>query len=163
MLKQLSFMLFGVMMTFGAHAAIDTYDFKSVDEEQQFRELTNQLRCPKCQNNSIADSNAPIATDMRAKVYELMEQGKSRQDIVNYMVDRYGNFVTYEPPVTPATIILWVIPALCVVIGGGAVIMLARRRKGAASGGEPEVLSSDEKKRLQQLLSDENNAKGRKS
>ncbi|GKX51689.1 cytochrome c-type biogenesis protein [Budvicia aquatica] len=163
MLKQLSFMLFGVMMAFGAHAAIDTYDFKSVDEEQQFRELTNQLRCPKCQNNSIADSNAPIATDMRAKVYELMEQGKSRQDIVNYMVDRYGNFVTYEPPVTPATIILWVIPALCVVIGGGAVIMLARRRKGAASGGEPEVLSSDEKKRLQQLLSDENNAKGRKS
>ena len=156
-------LIFGLMLSWSLFAAIDTYTFKSEAQEHQYRELTEQLRCPKCQNNSIADSNAPIATDMRAKVYELMEQGKSRQDIVNYMVDRYGNFVTYEPPVTPATIILWVIPALCVVIGGGAVIMLARRRKGAASGGEPEVLSSDEKKRLQQLLSDENNAKGRKS
>lgn len=162
MFKRLSFILIGMAMTFVGHAAIDTYNFKSVDEEQQFRELTNQLRCPKCQNNSIADSNAPIATDMRAKVFELMEKGQSRQEIITYMVDRYGNFVTYEPPVTPATIILWVIPALCVVIGGGAVIMLARRRKETAPDSESGALSLEEKKRLQQLLSDENSAKGRK-
>lgn len=162
MLKRISFILFGLMMTFVAHATIDTYNFKSVEEEQQFRELTGQLRCPKCQNNSIADSNAPIATDMREKVYELMEQGQSRQDIINYMVDRYGNFVTYEPPITPATIFLWLVPVLCVVIGAAAIVMLSRRRKVSASGAESESLSEQEKARLQQLLSDKTGAKGRK-
>ncbi|WP_159567134.1 cytochrome c-type biogenesis protein [Budvicia diplopodorum] len=162
MLKRLSFMLFGMAVTFATHAAIDTYNFKSVDEEQQFRELTNQLRCPKCQNNSIADSNAPIATDMRAKVFELMEKGQSRQEIITYMVDRYGNFVTYEPPVTPATLILWVIPALFVVVGGGAVMMLARRRRDTASQSVSGALSQEEKARLLTLLSDKTSAKGRK-
>ncbi|GKX62253.1 cytochrome c biogenesis protein [Pragia fontium] len=163
MLKRISFILFGMALTFIAHATIDTYDFKSVEEEQQFRELTGQLRCPKCQNNSIADSNAPIATDMREKVYQLMEQGKSRQEIINYMVDRYGNFVTYEPPLTPATIILWLIPALCVVSGAVAIVMLSRRHKRAVSDATPDALSAEEQKRLQQLLSDEHSAKGRKS
>ncbi|AWH87865.1 cytochrome c-type biogenesis protein [Limnobaculum parvum] len=163
MFKRISFILFGLVVTFFAHAAIDTYNFKSVEEEQQFRELTGQLRCPKCQNNSIADSNAPIATDMREKVYELMEQGQSRQDIINYMVARYGNFVTYEPPVTPATIFLWLVPVLCVVIGAGAIVMLSRRRKVSASWAEPETLSEQEKARLQQLLNDKTDAKGRKT
>lgn len=161
MFRRLSCILIGMTITFVAHTAIDTYNFKSIQEEQQFRELTNQLRCPKCQNNSIADSNAPIAADMRAKVFELMEKGQSRQEIITYMVDRYGNFVTYEPPVTPATIILWVIPALFVVIGIGAIIMLGLRRKEIALDGESSALSLAEKKRLQQLLSDENSSKGR--
>ena len=86
-----------------ALATIDVMQFKDEAQEQQFRQLTEQLRCPKCQNNSIADSNAMIAADMRLKVYELMKQGQSRQQIIDYMVARYGNFVTYEPPVTPST------------------------------------------------------------
>lgn len=161
MFKQLSLVLISMILAFAAHATIDTYNFKSVEEEQKFRELTGQLRCPKCQNNSIADSNAPIATDMREKVYELMEQGKSRQDIINYMVDRYGNFVTYEPPVTPATIILWLVPALCVFFGAAAIVMLSRRRKNR---GIEEVtsLSAEEEMRLQQLLSNKNSDKGGK-
>ncbi|MDR0806743.1 MAG: cytochrome c-type biogenesis protein CcmH [Enterobacteriaceae bacterium] len=162
-------------LAFAAHAVIDTYNFKSVAEEQQFRELTGKLRCPKCQNNSIADSNAPIATDMRAKVYEMMEQGQSQQEIINYMVARYGNFVTYEPPLTPVTMILWLIPVLCVVFGAAAIVMLSRRRKSSANGtAETETLSTEEQKRLQQLLSassdnnsknshsSKNSAKGRK-
>ena len=160
MFKRLSFILIGMMLAFAAHATIDIYNFKSVEEEQQFRELTGQLRCPKCQNNSIADSNAPIATDMREKVYELMEQGQSRQDIINYMIDRYGNFVTYEPPVTPATIILWLIPALCVVFGTGAIIMLSRHRKSSRIAEETISLSDEEEKRLQQLLGSKNSDKG---
>lgn len=163
MLKQLSFMLFGVMMTFGAHAAIDTYDFKSVDEEQQFRELTNQLRCPKCQNNSIADSNAIIATDMRAKVYELMQQGYSKQQVIDYMVDRYGNFVTYQPPVNAATIILWAGPVLFLLMGGLFIVRLSRRKTSLVS--KPDQLAKTDSQRLQRLLNDSdiNNKSGKKS
>ncbi|UZG98083.1 cytochrome c-type biogenesis protein CcmH, partial [Salmonella enterica subsp. enterica] len=86
-----------------ARATTDVMPFKDEAQEQQFRQLTEQLRCPKCQNNSIADSNAMIATDMRRRVYDLMQEGKSRQEIIDYMVARYGNFVTYDPPLTPLT------------------------------------------------------------
>lgn len=85
-----------------ALATIDVMQFKDEAQEQQFRQLTEQLRCPKCQNNSIADSNSMIATDLRQKVYELMQEGKSQKEIVDYMVARYGNFVTYDPPVDAA-------------------------------------------------------------
>ena len=93
-----------------ALATIDVMQFKDEAQEQQFRQLTEQLRCPKCQNNSIADSNSMIATDLRQKVYELMQEGKSQKEIVDYMVARYGNFVTYDPPLTPLTVLLWVMP-----------------------------------------------------
>ena len=86
--------LLGVLMLVisgSSLAAIDVMQFKDEAQEQQFRQLTEQLRCPKCQNNSIADSNSMIATDLRQKVYELMQEGKSKQEIVDYMVARYGN------------------------------------------------------------------------
>ena len=132
-----------------ALATIDVMQFKDEAQEQQFRQLTEQLRCPKCQNNSIADSNAIIAADMRAKVYELMQQGNSKQQIIDYMVARYGNFVTYEPPVTAATLILWVGPALFVLIGTAVVVLRARRRV------EKETpLSAQEQQRLHHLLAE---------
>ncbi|VEB52142.1 cytochrome c-type biogenesis protein H1 [Salmonella enterica subsp. enterica] len=93
-----------------------------------FRQLTEQLRCPKCQNNSIADSNAMIATDMRRRVYDLMQEGKSRQEIIDYMVARYGNFVTYDPPLTPLTVLLWVLPLAAIVAGGWIIVARTRRR-----------------------------------
>lgn len=141
--------MLGILLSWSAAAAIDTYQFKTVEQEQQYRELTEQLRCPKCQNNSIADSNAIIAADMRNKVYELMMQGQSKQQVVDYMVARYGNFVTYEPPVTPATLILWVGPLLFVLIGGAVVIMRTRRRQADVG---HENFSEQERKRLAALL-----------
>ena len=101
-----------------ALATIDVMQFKDEAQEQQFRQLTEQLRCPKCQNNSIADSNSMIATDLRQKVYELMQEGKSQKEIVDYMVARYGNFVTYDPPLTPLTVLLWVMPVVAIGLGG---------------------------------------------
>ncbi|NBA69713.1 cytochrome c biogenesis protein CcmH, partial [Salmonella enterica subsp. arizonae serovar 41:z4,z23:-] len=102
--------------------------FKDEAQEQQFRQLTEQLRCPKCQNNSIADSGSMIATDLRQKVYELIQEGKSNKEIVDYMVARYGNFVTYDPPLTPLTILLWVLPAAAVGAGGWIIFARSRRR-----------------------------------
>ncbi|HFS5793142.1 TPA: cytochrome c-type biogenesis protein [Citrobacter werkmanii] len=143
--------LLTALLSFQALAAIDTYPFKNEAQEQQFRHLTAQLRCPKCQNNSIADSNSMIAADMRKKVWQLMEEGQSNQQITDYMVARYGNFVTYEPPVTLATLILWLLPA-CFVLGGALVIFRLSRRPRAAQEME---LSPHEQVRLQALL-DEN-------
>ncbi|BBV31390.1 cytochrome c-type biogenesis protein CcmH [Citrobacter cronae] len=143
--------LLTALLSFQALAAIDTYPFKNEAQEQQFRQLTAQLRCPKCQNNSIADSNSMIAADMRKKVWQLMEEGQSNQQITDYMVARYGNFVTYEPPVTLATLILWLLPA-CFVLGGALVIFRLSRRPRAARETE---LSPHEQARLQALL-DEN-------
>ncbi|MBE0005086.1 cytochrome c-type biogenesis protein CcmH [Citrobacter freundii] len=111
-----------------ALATIDVMQFKDEAQEQQFRQLTEQLRCPKCQNNSIADSNSMIATDLRQKVYELMQEGKSQKEIVDYMVARYGNFVTYDPPLTPLTVLLWVMPVVAIVLGGWIIFARTRRR-----------------------------------
>ena len=108
-----------------ALATIDVMQFKDEAQEQQFRQLTEQLRCPKCQNNSIADSNSMIATDLRQKVYELMQEGKSQKEIVDYMVARYGNFVTYDPPLT---VLLWVMPVVAIGLGGWIIFARTRRR-----------------------------------
>lgn len=123
--------LLGVLMLIvsgSALAAIDVMPFKDEAQEQRFRQLTEQLRCPKCQNNSIADSSSMIATDLRQKVYELMQEGKSKQEIIDYMVARYGNFVTYDPPLTPLTILLWVLPVAAVATGGWIIFARSHRR-----------------------------------
>lgn len=149
MMRILTFVA-ALLLSCSVLAAIDTYQFKDEAQEQQFRELTAQLRCPKCQNNSIADSNAMIASDMRQKVYELQQQGQSSRQIIDYMVARYGHFVTYEPPVTPGTIVLWLLPALFII--GGIIVVVRRTRKGAGSPTEP--LDDLQQQRLRQLLSE---------
>ena len=116
--------LLGVLMLMisgSALATIDVLQFKDEAQEQQFRQLTEELRCPKCQNNSIADSNSMIATDLRQKVYELMQEGKSKKEIVDYIV-------TYDPPLTPLTVLLWVLPVVAIGIGGWVIYARSRRR-----------------------------------
>ncbi|MEG3134963.1 cytochrome c-type biogenesis protein [Rouxiella sp. T17] len=144
-MKILSLFL-GLILSFSVFAAIDTYQFTSPQQEQQYRQLTEQLRCPKCQNTNIAASDSIIAADMRTKVYQLLNEGQSSKQIIDYMVARYGNFVTYEPPVTPSTLILWVGPALFVLVGALVIILRARRRQTG------EQMSSQEQLRLAQLL-----------
>ena len=142
-------------------AAIDALQFKSSQQEDDYHSLTQELRCPQCQNNNIADSNATIAVDMRAKVFELLNEGKNKDEIVDYMVQRYGNFVTYNPPITPATVLLWVLP-LCLLLFGGIAI-LRRKPKYVAQHNQSAVentpvsencLSAEEEKRLQTLLNE---------
>lgn len=140
-------------------AAIDAFNFSSAQQENDYHTLTNELRCPQCQNNNIADSNATIAIDMRAKVFELLQEGKTKQDVVSYMVERYGNFVTYNPPITVATILLWILPALLICFGLAFVF----RQKGktliknssqdiSTENSTVENLSDEQQKRLKALL-----------
>lgn len=145
-MRVLSF-LGALLLSFSVLASSEVLRFDNDAQEQQFRELTMQLRCPKCQNNSIADSNSMIASDMRQKVYELMQQGQTKEQVVDYMVDRYGYFVTYEPPITPFTILLWLLPALFLAAGAWMIIRRARCIRSAK-----EPMSEQDKKRLQTLL-----------
>ena len=145
-MRVLSF-LGALLLSFSVLASSEVLRFDNDVQEQQFRELTMQLRCPKCQNNSIADSNSMIASDMRQKVYELMQQGQTKEQVVDYMVDRYGYFVTYEPPITPFTILLWLLPALFLAAGAWMIIRRARRIRSVK-----EPMSEQDKKRLQTLL-----------
>lgn len=115
---------------------------------ERYQELTEKLRCPKCQNQSIAGSNSPIADDMRNKTYELLHLGYSDDQIVNYMVDRYTEFVIYQPRLNWGTAWLWLGPVLALMFGAVLVTWLARR----SGAGKSDELSDDDRKRLQTLL-----------
>lgn len=141
-------------LVFSVQSAIEVYEFDNPQQEQQFKELSNTLRCPKCQNNTIADSNAALAQDLRNKVYEMTKQGKSEQDIVDYMIARYGNFVTYNPPLTLATSILWLGPLSVVFLGFGFIVLRSKRRK-ASTAQSDEVWDAEKEERLNQLLAED--------
>ncbi|MDN2662869.1 cytochrome c-type biogenesis protein CcmH [Psychromonas sp. 14N.309.X.WAT.B.A12] len=135
------------LATHSAQAAIDTFEFDNVQQEQTFHELTKLLRCPKCQNQNIADSNAELAKDLRNKAYQLVKQGQSKEQIVDYMVARFGNFVRYDPPLTPATIFLWLGPLLFVI--GGLLILFKQVKKNKT---KQAALAPQEQQKLASLL-----------
>ena len=160
-MKKILFFLTALFCSVSAWASIDVLNFTSPDQEKEYQQLTQELRCPQCQNNNIADSNATIAVDMRAKVFELLQEGKSKQQVVNYMVQRYGNFVTYDPPLTAATIMLWVLPLLLVLCGIALVLRRRTKIQNAIQNQEQNVsveqmesLTDAEQQRLQELLKD---------
>lgn len=143
-------LLCAALFSFTAYAAIEVYDFDSPTQEAQFQELSNTLRCPKCQNNSIADSNAALAQDLRHKVFEMTKQGKSKQEIVDYMTARYGDFITYNPPFMLSTAVLWLGPLCVVVLGFGLIVWRSRKPKLASA--SADGWDSDKEARLHQLL-----------
>ncbi|CAH0525238.1 cytochrome c-type biogenesis protein [Vibrio hippocampi] len=144
-----------ILLAVSVHAAIEFHEFESLEQEQQFKELSNTLRCPKCQNNTIGDSNAPLAQDLRQKVYEMTKDGKSKQDIIDYMIARYGNFVTYNPPFTVATAILWLGPLTVVVIGFTLIVIRSRNNK-VKPAAEADGWSEEKEAKLNALLKDQN-------
>ncbi|WP_414430077.1 cytochrome c-type biogenesis protein [Alcanivorax sp. IL3] len=122
--------VFLLCLSLSAMAATDLYQFETPVQEQRFRVLLDELRCPKCQNQSLADSDAGIAQDMRVRVESMIKEGKSDEEIVDYFVSRYGDFVSYRPPVTPTTSILWLAPLL--LLGSGAVVIVLLLRRASA-------------------------------
>jgi cytochrome c-type biogenesis protein CcmH len=112
-----------------ALATIDAYEFNSMEDEQRFRQLVEELRCPKCQNQNISDSNAPLAKDIKDRTFKLINEGKSNREITDYMVERYGDFVTYRPPMRPVTWFLWFGPFVLALLAAGIIFMrkLAQR------------------------------------
>lgn len=133
-----------------AFSAIELKEFKSAEDEKDYRELIFELRCLVCQNQNLADSNADLAIDLRRQTYEMIQDGASKQDVVDYMVERYGEFVLYRPPFTASTLLLWVGPFIILI---GAMIILIRMIKSKKQ--EPDVtMSEEEQEKVRSLLDD---------
>ena len=110
--------------------AVTPPQFTDRAEAKRFHALTEELRCVKCQNQSLADSNAAIAQDLRLEVLDLMRQGKTDAEVKHYLVARYGEFVLYRPRVEPTTWLLWFGPAVVLLVGGFVVAGIVRKRSG---------------------------------
>lgn len=131
--------------------AIDTYEFDDEVTKIRFQALSKELRCPKCQNQNLADSNSPIAADLRKELYELLKQGKADIEIVDFMVNRYGEFVLYRPRVSSITYVLWFGPAVLILIGIIVVIVVVRRKPVDKA---QIALSAEQQDKLKNLLND---------
>ncbi len=111
------------------YAGVEYKKFNDPKKEQAYKILIDELRCLVCQNQTIADSNADLAKDLRRQVYEMLEQGKSQDEIVEFMIQRYGDFVMYNPPFKAKTSLLWIGPFVFLVIGLILLVVLSRRKK----------------------------------
>ena len=167
--RAMAMVLLVVGLSMFALANIDTYQFDNPRQEAQYRALIEEFRCPKCQNQNLAGSDAPIAQDLKQKTYDMVKDGRSDGEIRQYMNERYGDFISYKPPVRPSTWILWFFPPVLLVF-----VMLAwfiRNRnssKRAAVIDNPieegyAPLSAAEQQRLQNLLNANDNAANAKT
>lgn len=133
----------------GAHAyTLEEFTFQSPAQEHQFRELIGKLRCLVCQNESLAASQADLAQDLREEVYHMMQEGKSQDQIIEYLVARYGDFVLYQPPIKPSTYILWFGPFVLIGVGGFLLLRALQRKKRESD----SDLTVAERDRIEQLL-----------
>lgn len=169
MVRAMAMVLLVAGLSMSAWANIDTYQFDNPRQEAQYRALIEEFRCPKCQNQNLAGSDAPIAQDLKQKTYDMVKDGRSDAEIRQYMNERYGDFISYKPPVRPSTWILWFFPPVLLVL-----VMLAwfiRNRnssKRAAVIANPieegyAPLSAAEQQRLQDLLNANDNAANAKT
>ncbi len=122
-------LILGLLLTTGGYARVEVHDFDSPEQEQRYNKLIEELRCLVCQNQNLADSNAELAVDLRRKTYEMVKQDKTEREIASFMVDRYGEFVLYRPPLNSSTLLLWIGPFIILVIGVGLLIRTIRRRR----------------------------------
>ncbi|MDP1615455.1 MAG: cytochrome c-type biogenesis protein CcmH [Methylococcales bacterium] len=131
-----------------AVVAIDSREFADPKQQETYETLISELRCLVCQNQTIRDSNAELAADLRRQVYEMMQQGKSKQEIVQFMIDRYGDFVLYNPPFKAKTGLLWLGPVGFLLIGLITVFFFIRRKKTATTQG----VNTEKQKKIRSLL-----------
>jgi len=147
--------LIALLVSVTGFAAIDTYQFKSPEDEQRFHQLTAELRCPKCQNQNIADSDSPIAKDLRREVYRMVDTGAQDTEVIDFMVTRYGDFVLYRPKVNSQTWFLWYGPYIVLGLGLVVILLIVFLRKAnrrAQPGAKNIELTEQERARLDALL-----------
>lgn len=129
---------------------VDTYEFKSVENQKRALGLAHSLRCPQCQNQNLVDSNSPVAQDLRLEVYQMVDAGKSDDEIIEFMTSRYGEFVLYKPKMETKTYVLWLGPVG--LLAFGLLIGFIFVRKQRISGGTVAELSAEDQKELDALL-----------
>ena len=154
MLVRISSIFCALLFATSLHAAIDPDEFENEAQRQRYQQFIADLRCPKCQNQNLAGSDAPIAADLRKELRRLLKDGQSDQQIVDFMVSRYGEFVLYKPRFDRHTAMLWLAPAF--LLGAGAVvvgmIVWRHRRSGVRTHDAAATLSADEQAQLAALF-----------
>lgn len=149
MMRQLLFII-ALSFTFAVGqtaASAEFYEFETAEQERRFNQLAGELRCPKCQNQTISDSDAPLAQDMRQRVYEMIMAGHTNAEIIDFMKVRYGDFVHYRPPVNRSTLILWLGPLLAFLIGILVIVINVRMRRN-----NDTELTAEEEARLRAVM-----------
>ena len=126
-------------------AAIETYQFDSAEMEADYKQLVEELRCLVCQNQNLAGSDADLARDLRRETYEMLQQGKSQQEVVDFMVARYGDFVLYRPQFKSSTYLLWLGPFLLLLL---VLYLVVRRLRAAAKPVEVDAGAMAQAKQL---------------
>ena len=142
----LSFSLVGATMA----TPVDTYEFKSVDNQKRALELAHSLRCPQCQNQNLIDSNSPVAQDLRLEVYQMVDAGKGDDEIIEFMTSRYGEFVLYKPRMEAKTYILWLGPIALLLVGLVIGFIFVRQQR--ISNAVDQEISAEEQAELDRLL-----------
>ncbi len=155
-MKSLLTIIFILSLSAQTFAAIEAHEFNDDVQRKRYQSFIEEMRCPKCQNQNLAGSDSPISADLRRELYEMIKAGKSDQEIVNFMVDRYGDFILYRPRVTPATYALWIGPTALLGAGVIVLIVMLRKRRRLALTQTSQELSADENVRLSSLLNSHN-------
>lgn len=148
-------LLFAVSAQTAKAARLDGIDLPE-QYEGRYKALIDQLRCLVCQNETLADSDAELASDLRREIREKMVKGESDQEITVFLVDRYGDFVLYNPPVKPTTLMLWYGPFALLALGVLIAVITIRRRGRRA----PEAINDAQHRQVQELLRRQNEEKG---
>lgn len=152
-------LLVAALLTFAGAACaytLEEFQFDSPAQEAQFRELISKLRCLVCQNESLAGSQAELAQDLRNEVYRMMRAGQSEDEILDFLVARYGDFVLYDPPLKPSTYVLWFGPFVIIGIAAFFMLRAVLRRKPRTD----DDMSDAERERLRSLLGSDSDSGG---
>lgn len=140
-MKKLSILFCLSLVSFSLFAAVETFEFSSDEIRDRYQQLVEQLRCPKCQNQNLAGSDSPISADLRREIYLMLEEGQSDQQIIDFLVARYGTFVLYDPPKTGVTRWVWLLPPAFLLLG---LALLVRVIRSASDRPVPEQPLEDE-------------------
>ncbi|GEM_PF-300823 len=133
-----------------AEAAIDAFEFESDEQERRFRQMSNDFRCPMCQNTNLTGSGGGVAEDLRREIYLMIMDGKTDYEIEQFMLERYGDFIFYRPRLMTETILLWFGPLVFLLLGGWIIAGIIRRARPQVQ--EKVVLNEEEQERLRTLL-----------
>jgi cytochrome c-type biogenesis protein CcmH len=131
-----------------AQAQIDTFEFETDEQQQRFRRLSNELRCPLCQNTNLSGSTGGVAEDLRREVHRMIIEGMTDQEIEQFMFERYGDFIFYRPRLRAETVLLWFGPLLFLLIGGFVIYGIVKKSRTVAAAS----LSEEEYQRIKKLL-----------
>lgn len=132
------------------YAQVDTFEFQTVEQQQRFRQLSDELRCPMCQNTNLTGSSGGVAEDLRREIHRMILEGMTNSEIEQFMFERYGDFIFYKPRLRMETLFLWFGPLIFLLIGGAAAIAVSRKA-GKTAQKSPE-LDNAQREKLQALL-----------